>query len=175
MANSLAMLAISGLTLWLLAHFAGRAETSRGLSFPVAFLASTALLATGSFAMRRARAAVSQERQTEFRNWLRMALVSASLFVGVQGYALWAMFPDDRSRDEVSLGVRPYLLIIALLHAVHFMVAALIVSFISARATTQRYDHEYHWGVSVCEWFWHALGIVWLLILGIFVQVLTMQ
>ncbi|MFO1093983.1 MAG: hypothetical protein U0992_11835 [Planctomycetaceae bacterium] len=35
----------------------------------------------------------------------------------------------------------------------------------TARAHAERYDHEYYWGVSVCAWFWHALGIAWLFVL----------
>jgi hypothetical protein len=36
-------------------------------------------------------------------------------------------------------------------------------------ALADRYDHEYFWGVSLCAWFWHALGIVWVCILIVFV------
>ena len=62
----------------------------------------------------------------------------------------------------------PFVLMLAALHALHLSVALLFLAFVGTRAGADRYDHEYHWGVRFCAWFWHALGIAWLLILAIF-------
>jgi cytochrome c oxidase subunit III len=40
--------------------------------------------------------------------------------------------------------------------------------WVTLSALSDRYDHEYYWGVKICALFWHALGIVWLVILMAF-------
>jgi heme/copper-type cytochrome/quinol oxidase subunit 3 len=55
------------------------------------------------------------------------------------------------------------------MHGVHFIVALLFVAFVFLQGLANRYDHEYSWGVTFCAWFWHALGIIWLVIVAGFV------
>jgi heme/copper-type cytochrome/quinol oxidase subunit 3 len=97
-----------------------------------------------------------------------MALVTGTLFMGVQAYGLWTLLPAERAADQASLGVTPFVLMLSALHALHLSVAVLFLSFVATRAQADRYDHEYYWGVSVCAYFWYALGIAWLFILAIF-------
>ena len=138
------------------------------LQFPVAFAASTLMLLWGSLSMRRAEVLVCQERQVLFRRWLKIAGATASLFMGIQSYGLLWMMPETRSATATSLGVRPFVMVLAGLHAMHFFVATLFVSVVLSRSIADRYDHEYHWGVTACKWFWHALGLAWVAILAIF-------
>lgn len=138
------------------------------LTFPPALAVSTALLFAGSLALHRAAYWVRRERQIRFRNWLRGALVLGTLFIGVQSYGLMAVVPREKSYGEASLGIKPMVMAFATLHVMHFFVATLFVAFVVARTVADRYDHEYHWGVTLCAWFWHALGLVWLAILVIF-------
>ncbi len=139
-----------------------------GLQFPAAFAISTVLLLAGSAAMSRSLAFVRIEKQADFRRWLLIAAGIAALFMGVQSYGLLWMTPATRSAEEMSLGVRPFVMVLAGLHAMHFFVATLFVSVVIARAYADRYDHEYHWGVTACTWFWHGLGIIWIAILAVF-------
>jgi cytochrome c oxidase subunit 3 len=150
----------------------GTPINSNRLHFPIAFLISSMFLLAGSFSLRRATFYVSLERQMLFRRWLRIALACGILFIGVQAYGLRAIFPGSHNSTQVSRGVTPFVLVFAGLHAMHFFVALLFVSFVLARTIADRYDHEYHWGVTFCAWFWHALGMVWLAILAIFAIVL---
>jgi cytochrome c oxidase subunit 3 len=129
-------------------------------------------LGLGSYALQRAVRSVRQERQQQFRNWLRAALVLGSLFIGVQSYGLWSIFPQNRDASDASLGATPFIIVLVALHGIHFLVAVLFVCFVAARAAAHRYDHEYYWGVLVCSWFWHVLGIIWLGILCVFAIVL---
>lgn len=122
----------------------------------------------GSVTLQLAWRAVSQERQRVFRNWLLASLGCATLFIGTQIYGLWSMFPADRQAEDASLGVTSFVFALATMHAAHFFVASLFVCFVTARAFMSRYDHEYYWGVKICAWFWHALGIMWLGILAVF-------
>jgi heme/copper-type cytochrome/quinol oxidase subunit 3 len=167
-ALSAGLLCGAGLLAWGLMHWCGRNTAQQGLHFPPAFAVSTLLLALGSFSLQQALRAVQRERQGEFRGWLRAAVAAGGLFMGVQSYGLWTLLPRHRSPEEAALGVTGFVLAFAALHALHFLVAVLFVCFIAVRTQSDRYDHEYYWGVTVCAWFWHALGIAWGAILIVF-------
>jgi heme/copper-type cytochrome/quinol oxidase subunit 3 len=146
----------------------GRPKGGDTLQFPMAFGISTLLLFAGSVAMRRAETFVKMERQAEFRWWLKFAAGCSALFMGVQSYGLLWMMPATKTAAGTSLGVRPLVMTLAGLHAMHFFVATLFISVVLSRSIADRYDHEYHWGVTVCAWFWHLLGIAWMAILAVF-------
>jgi cytochrome c oxidase subunit 3 len=132
---------------------------------PPAFAVSTLLLIAGSIAMSKAVSAVRREKQRRFRRQLHVALGAGTLFMGVQAYGLWTLLPAERAVGDASLGATPFVLMFAALHALHLSVAVLFLAFVNTRAHEDRYDHEYYWGVRVCAWFWHALGIAWMFIL----------
>lgn len=169
---TLLILCAAGGVAWSLIHVLGRSEHGFQLEFPPAFAVSTALLGLGSFALHRSLRAVQRERQRIFRRWLGLALLSGGLFMAFQCYGLWSILPAERSPSAVSLGVSAPVWMLIALHGLHFFVAVLFVCFVLARALADRYDHEYYWGVSVCAWFWHGLGIAWLGILVVFALVL---
>jgi cytochrome c oxidase subunit 3 len=146
----------------------GQPRRTDTLQFPMAFGISTLLLLAGSIAMFRAHYFVRMERQTDFRWWLKVAAACSALFMGIQSYGLLWMTPATKSAAATSLGVRPLVMALAGLHAMHFFVATLFISVVLSRSIADRYDHEYHWGVTVCAWFWHLLGIAWMAILAVF-------
>lgn len=161
-----AILVISGS--FLLAALFGRQTPSDRLRLPWAFLVSTGLLVAGSWYMERARACVRREKQPEFRRALLQALVSAMLFVIVQGYGLWAMDKGARTADNSQLGVHSFVVMFTALHGMHFLVAQSVLLWVTLSAFADRYDHEYSWGVTFASGFWHILGVVWLCILFVF-------
>jgi heme/copper-type cytochrome/quinol oxidase subunit 3 len=67
--------------------------------------------------------------------------------------------------EDVQTGANAFIVIIGILHAMHFSLALLFLVWVTLNALADRYDHEYSWGVALCAWFWHGLGIVWLCIL----------
>ena len=146
----------------------GQPHRSDTLQFPIAFGISTLLLLAGSIAMIRAHFFVRMERQADFRWWLKFAAGCSALFMGIQSYGLLWMTPATKSAAGTSLGVRPLVMMLAGLHAMHFFIATLFISVVLSRSIADRYDHEYHWGVTVCAWFWHLLGIAWMAILAVF-------
>jgi cytochrome c oxidase subunit 3 len=135
--------------------------------FPPAFWFTTVLLAVGSGSLQYGVACVRRERQTPFRRSLVIALVAGTLFVGIQTYGLQCLI-RNQVPDEVQTGANAFLVMLGVLHAMHFSLALLFLVWVTLSALADRYDHEYSWGVSLCAWFWHGLGIVWLLILVIF-------
>jgi cytochrome c oxidase subunit 3 len=132
--------------------------------FPAAFWFTTVLLAVGSGALQHAVSCVRLERQRPFRRSLVIALVSGILFVGVQTYGLQCLIRNQVAED-VQTGANAFIVIMGVLHAMHFSLALLFLVWVTLNALADRYDHEYSWGVALCAWFWHGLGIVWLCLL----------
>ena len=135
--------------------------------FPPVFWASTAMLLLGSSSIHAAVERVRRERQRRFRNSLRLALAAGTAFVGLQGAGLIRL-QDAALLTDASTGVAAFVLVLTFLHALHFTVALMFLVFVTLRAHNDRYDHEYYWGVVVCGYFWHFLGVVWLGILCVF-------
>ncbi len=156
---------------WVLTRVFGRDPEGSPwtMVFHPAFGVSSLLLLRGSYCLSRALGAVKQERQAEFRSWLKRGLQAGGLFTAVQTYALWAISPVERGASATSLGVRPFILLLCTLHVLHFLVAILSLSYVTVRALADKYDHEYHWGVTVCACFWHFLGVIWVGVLAVIV------
>lgn len=148
------MLVIPGTGMW------------RGNPFSPAFGISTLMLFMGSWCLFQAIQSVRRERQRLFRRWLRFALAAGTVFVAVQTFAL-SRFMTTQSSDDAETGIAAFVAMAAGLHGMHFVVALLFLCFISVQAWADRYDHEYYWGVTICAWFWHALGIIWVAILTV--------
>lgn len=136
--------------------------------FPPAFCVTTVLLALGSGLLQHGAWSVHHERQKPFRRSLLVALVAGTLFVGIQTYGLRCL-ARNQLPDDVQTGANAFIIIFVALHAMHFSLALLFLVWVTLNAFADRYDHEYSWGVTLCAWFWHALGIVWLCILVVFV------
>ena len=140
---------------------------------PAAFWISTALLAIGSMTLQRAAWHVRFERHTPFCRLLLCSLAIGTLFVGVQTCGLWRLVQNQTPAnsplpESAETGANAFVVMVAGLHGVHFLVALLFVAWVTVNAFAHRYDHEYSWSVTFCAWFWHTLGIVWLVILTLF-------
>jgi heme/copper-type cytochrome/quinol oxidase subunit 3 len=135
--------------------------------FPPAFWWTTGLLALGSGFLHYAVSCVRRERQAAFRCSLLCALGAGTLFVGVQSYGLGCL-ARNQVADDAQTGANAFITVIAAIHAMHFALALMFLVWITLNALGDRYDHEYYWGVTVCAWFWHGLGVVWVMILVIF-------
>jgi len=133
---------------------------------PPAFGISTCLLFLGSLYLHRALAAVRVEKADIFRRSLIVGLSAGTLFVGIQIYGLWCLIQRQRPEDA-STGANAFVVCLAALHGLHFTVALMFLTYVAVKGFAARYDHEYYWGVQVCTWFWHVLGIAWLAILGV--------
>jgi cytochrome c oxidase subunit 3 len=158
-----------GLALLLTRTFLPPRSTTGTFVVPAAFAFSTALLFLCSVALGRALSSVRRERQRVFRRSLVYALACGTGFVGVQAFGLWCIVQNlaaDRNAGEAQLGATALVLGAAALHAVHVSVALMVLSYVTLRGLSDRYDHEYSFGVAFCAWFWHILGILWVFILG---------
>lgn len=162
------VLASAGVLAWLLvASFPAARSQPRLPVLPPAFVISTALLAAVSVLSERAVWAVRRERQRPFRKALAWALVAGTAFTSLQAWGLSGLRLSEDAGDE-GAGVNAMLFLFAILHAVHVTVGLLFLVLVNVRARADRYDHEYFWGVRLCGLYWHALGVLWIVILGAF-------
>lgn len=134
---------------------------------PKAFLVSTVLLAITSAALVRATWMVRHEKLRSFRRSLLVALAAGTCFTSVQAWGLSSLRLSADPSDQ-NAEVNAFLFVFAILHAVHVTVGLLFLVYVTVQAWVDRYDHEYYLGVQFCGWFWHALGVLWMVILGSF-------
>ncbi|HBH50541.1 MAG TPA: hypothetical protein DDY91_01475 [Planctomycetaceae bacterium] len=144
-----------------------RLGSAREAVFPTVFWLSTPALLAGSLALHRAVGFVRWEKQRQFRHALVQALLLGVLFVGLQGCGLKMML-EHQDPSESQTGSNAFLTVISALHAMHFTVALWWLLWVLISAFDDRYDHESYWGVTACGWFWHGLGIVWGVVLLVF-------
>ena len=140
---------------------------------PMPFWISTVFLFAGSVTLQRAAWLVRVQQIESFRRWLMLSLTAGTLFVGLQSCGLWRLIQNQTPvgqsiPNSAETGANAFVVMVAGLHGVHFVVALLFVAWITVNAYADRYDHEYSWGVSFCAWFWHTLGLLWLVILALF-------
>jgi cytochrome c oxidase subunit 3 len=159
----------AGLTTFLLTRLVAPPRAPGQFVIPAAFGFSTVCLILCSLAQARGLAAVRHEHQHPFRSDMIWALALGTAFVGVQLFGFWCIVQNLRAHQnagEAQLGATSLVMGAAAMHALHAVVALLILSYVTLRALNDRYDHEYSFGVAFCCWWWHALGIMWVFILG---------
>jgi cytochrome c oxidase subunit III len=166
---SLGLLLTAGGIAYGLARFVAPPRAPGQFIIPAAFAFSTTFLILCSIAQQRGLNAVRREHQQQFHKALLWALVFGTAFVGVQVFGLWCIIQNlrpDQNAGEAQLGATALVMGAAAVHAMHVIVALLFLSYFTLRGLGDRYDHEYSFGVAFCAWFWHALGILWIFILG---------
>ncbi len=162
----------AGLIVLALSRLAAPPRTPGEFIIPAAFAFSTTFLVLCSVAQARGLAAVRRERQHQFRRDMLWGLVFGAAFVGVQAFGMWCIVQNLRAHQnagEAQLGAGVLVMAAAALHALHVVVALLILTYVTLRGLSDRYDHEYSFGVAACAWCWHGLGIAWIFILGAYV------
>ncbi len=139
------------------------------ISLPGAFWVSTGFLFSSSLLQHWAIQAVRRERQHKFRRDLLLALLAGVGFAAVQSYGLWCLLQtQSRTTLATSTGPEAFAFVLAVLHGMHVSIAMMFLTFVYLKSKSDRYDHEYYWGVTVCAYFWHALGLAWLAIVVVF-------
>ena len=169
---SVGLFITAGLIAWTLSRLVGPPHAPGQFVIPAAFAFSTAFLILCSAVQVRGLAAVRRERQRTFRRNMVWALAYGTAFVGVQIFGMWCIVQNlhaIQSAGEAQLGATALVIGAAAMHALHVVVALLVLTWVTLRGFNDRYDHEYSFGVMGCSWVWHGLGIMWIFILGAFI------
>jgi len=173
-ALSAGLFAVAGLSAFGLSRLVAPPHSPGPFVIPAAFAFSTTFLILCSVEQALGLAAVRRERQRQFRRDMLWGLAFGTAFVGVQVFGMWCIVQNLRvhqNAGEAQLGATALVMAAAAMHALHVIVALLILTYVTLRALSDRYDHEYSFGVAACSWVWHALGIAWIFILGAYVIV----
>ncbi|MBA3311847.1 MAG: cytochrome c oxidase subunit 3 [Planctomycetaceae bacterium] len=132
---------------------------------PVAFLASTALLVVVSAGLAKAEGYAKRERQAKLRRALLTSLAAALAFLVVQALALTGLVREI-APTESATEPTAFVFAAVALHALHVAAAALWLIYVTLRGFAGSYDHECRFGLTACAFCWHALGVVWVVILA---------
>ena len=138
------------------------------LEIPISFWVSTLVLVAVSFFLQKAVWSVQRERQGEFRQWLKLSLIGALLFVVIQTFGMHDLFSQHFSTSDGSTKVYGMSFVMAFLHALHVLGGMIFLGYIIVQAQRNRYDHERHWAVDHCASYWHFLDVVWVCMLVTF-------
>jgi cytochrome c oxidase subunit 3 len=136
-------------------------------TLPIAFLFSTLLLASVSGGLAKAEHFARREKQAKLRRVLIASLAAALVFLVVQSLALMGLV-DEITPQEAALEPTAFVFVAVALHALHVAAAVLWLIYVTLRGFAGKYDHECRLGLTLCAWCWHALGVVWVVILMVF-------
>lgn len=168
---SLAMFFLAGLGAFLsLAWHRGLIGMDLGglRQIPAALWASLPLMLAVSVLLHYAVMAVEQERQRWFRAALFTAALLAFAFLAMQA---WGLFHLARLRtgagpdDAIATGLA---FVLTIIHALHVGGGLAAIGVAVCQALRNEVDHERHWGVELCAYYWHFLDVVWIVMLAAF-------
>jgi len=131
------------------------------LSLPVSFWISTVVLIAVSIAMHLACHSVRREKQTEFRRYLIIAAVAATIFVVAQFFGLGHLLTTHLSEADGSTKVYGMSFMLSFIHALHVIGGMIFLGYVMHHGFRNRYDHEQHYAVDNCASYWHFLDVVW--------------
>ncbi len=143
----------------------------RPLDVPLSFWVSTAMLVATSMWLHFAARSIARERHELFLLYLQAGFVSALGFLVVQGLGMNKLLQVHYEFIEHSGLTRLYGVCFAFsfIHALHVLGGVVFIGFILLQGYRGRYDHERHWAVDHCAWYWHFLDVVWVAMLAAFV------
>lgn len=135
------------------------------LQLPVSFWVSTVALVFVSFFLQKACWKVQREKQADFRRWLCLAMIAATVFCGIQCFGLNSLLAEHFSKTDGSMKVYGMSFTLSFIHALHVVGGMIFLGFVIRQAYRDKYDHERHWAVDHCASYWHFLDVVWVCML----------
>lgn len=147
------------------------AFTYQPLDLPSSFWISTGLLLVTSLLLHMASRRVAREKQGPFLLYLHAGFLGALGFLFVQSVGMSDLLREHYAYMEQQGLTRLYGVCFAfsLIHALHVLGGIFFIGFVLVQGHRGIYDHERHWPVDHCAWYWHFLDIVWLGMLAMFV------
>lgn len=162
---SLFIFFISSILLYAIYAIARRDDPQSEVPLPLSFLVSTVCLLIISWLVHLATRSVRRERRVRTTTLLVVSAVSATLFMGVQFYAMSEMLSGPALAGGTGKGVAGMVAVLALLHALHVAGGVIALGIVSVRSYLGKYDHERHWPVDFAAQYWHFLDGVWICML----------
>jgi len=131
---------------------------------------STLVLVVVSWQFQAALVAIRSNRFTDcLRRW-RLGAAAALVFLLAQALNARHLMALEGTHATQSLFVFCYDLLVGL-HAVHVVGGFVPLWLVHVRLMRRDYSSSRHDGMTFCVQYWHYLGVVWALLLGILVWV----
>jgi cytochrome c oxidase subunit 3 len=133
---------------------------------PPGLFVSTALLVMVSFGMQHASNSIAKNRHDSLRRGLWFGLASALGFLVVQAFNWNAVLRSQSMLDRPTLFAFSFYLLTGL-HAAHVLGGFVPLGIVLNRAYEREYSSSRYDGVRFCVWYWHYLGVIWLVLLTV--------
>jgi cytochrome c oxidase subunit 3 len=141
-----------------------RPEGSAGL--PGGLFASTALLFGVSTSMHSAYQSVRENRFGSLRRSLWLALAFAVAFLIGQVINWTQMIRAQNALPHPTLFAFTFYLLTGL-HAAHVLGGFVPLGIVIQRANAREYSSSRADGVRFCVWYWHYLGVIWIVLMAV--------
>jgi cytochrome c oxidase subunit III len=141
-----------------------RAPDRSGL--PWGTFASTLLLVIVSYTLQSALLAIRTNRFTHCIRYWRLGAGAATVFLFVQALNVRYLVTLEGAQSSRTLFVFCYDLLVGL-HALHVLGGFVPLVLVHNRLVRRDYSSSRHTGLTFCVQYWHYLGIVWLVLLGV--------
>jgi cytochrome c oxidase subunit 3 len=145
-----------------------RAPDRGGL--PWGTVASTLLLGGVSYSLQSALIAIRNNRFTHCVKYWRLGAAASLAFLFIQALNARAILALEGPAASQRLFVWCYDLLVGL-HAAHVLGGFVPLALVHARLVRRDYSSSRHAGVTFCVQYWHYLGVVWLVLLGVLLWV----
>ncbi|MGB7323246.1 MAG: cytochrome c oxidase subunit 3 [Rubripirellula sp.] len=166
--GSLSVFFVASILLYAIYSYSRRGDIQSTVPLPPSFLISTVCLVLVSGLVHWATRSVRRDQRWVTTLLLVISAVAATLFMGVQFFAMKEMLSGPALRGGTGKGVAGMVAVLALLHALHVAGGVVSLGIVSIRSGLGKYDHERHWPVDFSAQYWHFLDGVWLCMLAAF-------
>jgi cytochrome c oxidase subunit 3 len=116
--------------------------------------------------MQRAFVNIRANRQVVFQRSLWIALLFAFGFVIGQAINWTTMARAQAALPRATLFAFTFYLLTGL-HAAHVVGGLVPLGIVIHRAREREYSSSRYEGVRFCVWYWHYLGLIWLVLLAV--------
>jgi cytochrome c oxidase subunit 3 len=131
---------------------------------PGGLAGSSALLIGVSSSMHHAYMSLLKNRQEALRRGLWLGLAFAAAFLVGQVFNWVEVFRAQEGLRERTLFAFTFYLLTGL-HAAHVLGGFVPLGIVIHRAHAREYSSSRLDGVRFCVWYWHYLGVIWLVLL----------
>jgi cytochrome c oxidase subunit 3 len=133
---------------------------------PAGLFVSTALLVMVSFGMQHAVNSIAHNRHESLRRGLWFGLAFAFAFLVVQALNWVQVIHAQSVLPRPTLFAFTFYLLTGL-HAAHVLGGFVPLGIVLHRAGEREYSSSRYDGVRFCVWYWHYLGVIWLVLLTV--------
>jgi cytochrome c oxidase subunit 3 len=145
-----------------------RAPGHRGVPWGTA--ASTLALAVLSWQLQSALNAIRGNRFTQCLSSWRRGAAAAIIFLSAQALNARYLATLENTQASQTLFLFCYDLLVGL-HAAHVLGGLVPLAWVHQRLVRRDYSSSRHDGVTFTVQYWHYLGLVWLVLLGVLIWI----